>query len=168
MPVDTPGRRRMASQPGPRITPAQYLEAERRAEHKSEYFAGEVFAMTGASRAHNFIVTNLIIALGTQLRSRPCDVYPSDMRVRVAETGLYTYPDVAVVCGEARFEDEHVDTLLNPTVLIEVLSPRRRAPTAAARPSTTGAWDRSRSTCSCHRRRRAWSATGGKASVSGC
>ena len=104
------------------ITPQEYLEAERRADIKSEYFAGRVYAMSGASRKHNLIVINIGAELRNQLRGRPCEVYPSDMRLQVTETGLYTYPDVTVVCGEPVLEDEHLDTLLNPTVLVEVLS----------------------------------------------
>lgn len=102
--------------------PAEYLALERRSAEKHEYLAGEVFAMTGASRAHNLIVTNLVRELGQQLKRRPCQVFASDMRVKVSASGLYTYPDVVVVCGEARFEDEQVDTLLNPTLIVEVLS----------------------------------------------
>ncbi|HSL72022.1 MAG TPA: Uma2 family endonuclease [Longimicrobiales bacterium] len=105
----------------PLITPAEYLEAERRAETKSEYFAGQVFALAGASKAHNLIVVNLVAILHGQLKGQPCEVYPSDMRIHV-RTGLYTYPDVSVVCGTPQLEDEHFDTLLNPTVLIEVVS----------------------------------------------
>jgi Uma2 family endonuclease len=105
----------------PLITPAEYLEEERRAETKSEYFDGQVFAMSGASLRHNIIVANLVVELGRQLKDRPCTVLPSDMRLHVP-TGLYTYPDVTVVCGSPRLEDEHFDMLLNPTVLIEVLS----------------------------------------------
>ncbi len=112
----------MSTQPTPQLTPAEYLALERSAEIKGEYFDGEIFAMAGASRAHNLIVGNLIRELGNQLRKGPCEVYPSDMRVKVDLTGLYTYPDVVVVCDEPRFEDEHGDTLLNPTLLIEVLS----------------------------------------------
>ncbi len=104
------------------FTPEEYLALERKAEYKSEYFAGEIFAMSGASERHNLIVTNIVRELSLQLKRRPCKVYPSDMRVKVSPTGLYTYPDVVVVCGEARFEDAHMDTLLNPTVIIEVLS----------------------------------------------
>ncbi|MBI3951604.1 MAG: Uma2 family endonuclease [Acidobacteria bacterium] len=104
------------------LTPEEYLAIERKAEYKSEYFNGEVFAMAGAGERHNLIVANLIMELGRQLKKRPCKVYPSDMRVKIPVTGLYTYPDVVVVCGEPMFEDEHKDTLLNPTVLIEVLS----------------------------------------------
>jgi Uma2 family endonuclease len=79
--------------------------------------------MTGASRKHNLITTNISSSLHTQLKGRPCEVYAVDMRVKVRATGLYTYPDVAVACGEPEFEDDFVDTLLNPTLLIEVLSP---------------------------------------------
>jgi Uma2 family endonuclease len=112
----------MALQTKAKLTPEEYLADERKAEYKSEYFAGEVFAMSGASRRHNLIVSNIVRELSSQLRGRPCEVYASDMRVKVSPTGLYTYPDVIVVCGEARFEDGYVDTLLNPTVVIEVLS----------------------------------------------
>lgn len=114
----------MTAQPQPQVglSPEEYLARERRAEIKSEYHDGEVFAMSGASRAHNLIVTNFVRELSLRLRDRDCEVYPSDMRVKVDPTGLYTYPDVIVVCGEPAFEDEHVDTLLNPTLLIEVLS----------------------------------------------
>jgi Uma2 family endonuclease len=81
-----------------------------------------MFAMTGASRRYNVIVTNLVIALGNQLRDRPCNVYSSDLRVRVTSTGLYTYPDVVVTCGEEEFADKEQDTLLNALVIFEVLS----------------------------------------------
>jgi Uma2 family endonuclease len=103
-------------------TPEEYLALERKAKDKSEYFNGEIFAMTGASRRHNLIAGNVLAALHQQLRERPCEVYSSDMRVRVSETGLYTYPDVVVVCGEPLFADEQKDTLINPTLLVEVLS----------------------------------------------
>ena len=106
----------------PYLTPQDYLAQERKAETKSEYYAGQVYAMSGAGEAHNLVVTNIIIALGSRLRKRPCKVYPSDMRVKVSPTGLYTYPDVTVVCGEPEFDDKQKDTLLNPTMIIEVLS----------------------------------------------
>jgi len=109
--------------PKPLLTPQEYLSRERRAETKSEYLRGEMFAMSGASREHNLIATNVSAELQQQLRERPCEVYQADMRVKVSPTGLYTYPDVTVVCGEPQFEDAEVDTLLNPTVLVEVLSP---------------------------------------------
>lgn len=105
----------------------EYLEAERRAETKSEYLDGEVFAMSGGSRRHNLVMTNLIREVSQQLKNRPCEVYPSDLRVHIPATGLYTYPDLVVVCGEPRFEDQELDTLLNPTLIIEVLSPTTEA-----------------------------------------
>jgi Uma2 family endonuclease len=79
--------------------------------------------MSGASREHNLIAGNIVAELNQQLRGKPCEVYPSDMRVKVRATGLYTYPDVIAICGEPKFEDDYVDTLLNPTLLVEVLSP---------------------------------------------
>ena len=114
----------MSSQPDRQswISPEEYLALERKAERKSQYLNGEILAMAGASREHNLIVGNLVREIGNQLRGGPCEVYPSDMRVRVRETGLYTYPDVSVVCGAPEIEDAHGDTLLNPTLLIEVLS----------------------------------------------
>jgi Uma2 family endonuclease len=105
------------------ITPEQYLEIERKAEFKSEYYQGEMFAMAGARWTHNRLVANLIASLHQQLRSRPCQTLPSDMRVQVEATGTYTYPDVSVVCGEPQFLDETRDTLLNPSLIVEVLSP---------------------------------------------
>jgi Uma2 family endonuclease len=103
--------------------PEQYLATERAAEYKSEYMAGQVYAMSGASRAHNLITVNLVREISNALGGRPCEVYSSDMRVGLQASGSYFYPDVAAVCGEPVFEDAHVDTLLNPTVIIEVLSP---------------------------------------------
>ena len=102
------------------------MEQERRAEYKSEYFGGEVFAMAGASRRHGLIVTNLIRELSLQLKERPCEVYAGDLRLRVTPTGLYTYPDVMVICADVRFADDQKDTVLNPVVLIEVLSESTR------------------------------------------
>ena len=112
----------MSLQPKPRLTPEDYLALERSADFKSEYFDGEIFAMTGASEPHNLIVINTIRELSAQLKKRPCKVYANDMRVKVSPTGLYTYPDVVVVCGKEQFEDARLDTLLNPTLIIEVLS----------------------------------------------
>ena len=105
------------------LTPEEYLARERKALTKSEYRDCQIHAMPGAGRAHNLIVVHVTGELYIQLRTRTCEVYPSDMRVKVSAAGLYTYPDVIVVCDEPRFEDSHFDTLLNPTVLIEVLSP---------------------------------------------
>lgn len=104
------------------ITPEEYLSLERQAEYKSEYFDGEVFAMVGASRKHNLITTNISRELSQQLKNKPCEVYSSDMRVRIPNANLYTYPDLSVACDEPKFEDAEVDTLLNPTLIVEVLS----------------------------------------------
>ena len=112
----------MSTAPKPYFTPEEYLARERQAETKSEYFAGEIFAMAGATREHILCVVNLSRELSLQLLDRPCELYTNDMRVKVDETGLYTYPDLVVVCGEPQFEDAQVDTLLNPTLIIEVLS----------------------------------------------
>ncbi len=101
----------------------EYLLRERAAEYKSEYRQGRVVAMTGASRQHNRITVDLAGALWTQLRKRPCEVFVSDMRVKVRAAGYYVYPDVVALCGPAEFEDEETDTLLNPAVIVEVLSP---------------------------------------------
>ena len=114
----------MTSQPKTYLTPEEYLDIERQNEYKSEYIDGEMVAMVGASRRHNIITFNLAGELHRQLEGRPCEGYVNDMRVRIVSKReyAYTYPDVAVVCGEPQFEDGHLDTLLNPTVLIEVLS----------------------------------------------
>jgi len=117
----------MSSQPKSRYTPEEYLALERKADYRSEYFAGEIFAMSGASERHNLIVGNVFAALHAQLRNRSCKVYASDLRVKVNPTGLYTYPDVVALCDEPQFDDDQKDTLLNPTVLIEVLSPSSEA-----------------------------------------
>jgi Uma2 family endonuclease len=114
-------------QPKPYLTPEEYLALERQAEIKSEYWQGEVYALAGASRRHNLVAANLTAALNLQLKNRPCEAYVSDMRVKVARADHYSYPDVTVVCGQAEFEDRSEDTLLNPTVLIEVLSPSTEA-----------------------------------------
>ena len=104
------------------LTAAEYLALERKAEIRSEYIAGRMYAMTGASRRHGRITVNLTRELSSQMLGRDCEMFATDMRVKVSPTGLYTYPDIAAVCGEARFEDAQVDTLLNPTVIMEVLS----------------------------------------------
>jgi Uma2 family endonuclease len=112
----------MSTLPKTHYTPEEYLELERAAEYKSEYFNGEIFAMSGATRPHVLIMLNLAAELLGQLKKRDCEVYAADMRVRVSPAGLYTYPDVIVVYGEAKFSDEQKDTLINPNVIIEVLS----------------------------------------------
>jgi len=117
----------MSLQPQARYTPEEYLALERKAAYKSEYVNGEIFAMSGASERHNLIAGNIFAALHGQFRRRPCRAYVNDLRVKVSPTGLYTYPDVAALCGEPQFDDEQQDTLLNPDVIIEVLSPSTEA-----------------------------------------
>lgn len=104
------------------FTPEEYLAFERAAERKHEYFAGRIFAMAGAKLAHIRIVRNLMLALGTRLQESDCEPLCNDMRVKT-RSGLYTYPDVVVVCGQPELEDSFKDTMLNPRILIEVLSP---------------------------------------------
>jgi Uma2 family endonuclease len=112
----------MSAIPKTLLTPQEYLEQERRAEFKSEYYRGEVFAMSGASYEHTLIKDNLAREAGNHLKDGSCRVLTSDLRVKVSPTGLYTYPDVVIVCNEPQFEDSHFDTLLNPRALVEVLS----------------------------------------------
>lgn len=109
-----------ALRPGTR--PEAYLAAERVSEAKHELWSGEVFATAGASYAHNEIVTNLARELSERLRDRPCDVLPSDMKVFVPTKSGFVYPDLSVVCGEPRFHDGERDVLLNPILVVEVLS----------------------------------------------
>ena len=109
------------------LTPEEYLALERKAMTKSEYLDGQMYAMSGASRVHNLICFNIGGEIRTQLKGRACEAYTNDMRVKVSAAGLYTYPDVLVVCDEPRFEDGNVDTLLNPTALFEILSPTTEA-----------------------------------------
>ena len=111
----------MVTQPASLLTPEAYLAHERAAETNSAYVDGSLVAMTGATREHILITVNLIRELSLQLRGRPCELYAQNMRVRVAEGNLYAYPDLAVVCDGPEFEDDALDVLLNPTLIIEVL-----------------------------------------------
>jgi Uma2 family endonuclease len=123
----------MSTQPKTFLTPEQYLEIERKAAYKSEYYQGEMFpmaggfAMAGAREDHNLVVANAIAGIHQQLRSRPCRVYPSDMRVLTPSTGLYTHPDITAVCGQPLFVDDQRDTLMNPGLVVEVVSPSTEA-----------------------------------------
>jgi len=106
------------------ISPEEYLALERKAVVRHEYFDGEIYEMAGASEEHATISSNVNASLNFQLKKRPCKSYQSDLRVHIPATNLYTYPDVVVVCGKPQLlEDVHLDTLLNPTLIIEVLSP---------------------------------------------
>ncbi|MFB9295371.1 Uma2 family endonuclease [Persicitalea jodogahamensis] len=120
----------MTAQPKQKYSPEEYLQLERAAEYKSEYYRGEIFAMAGASRNHNRIVGNLNGLFYNFLLAKPCNFYPSDMRVHVPANGLYTYPDLLVACGQEEYLDDETDTLLNPKIIIEVLS------------KSTGSYDR--------------------------
>jgi Uma2 family endonuclease len=106
----------------PYITPQVYLQHERKAAVKSEYINGQIYAMAGASRRHNCITFNVAGMIYAQLQGRPCEGFANDMRVKIAAENVYTYPDIVVACGEAKYEDAELDTLLEPTLLIEVLS----------------------------------------------
>lgn len=112
----------MSNATNPYISPQEYLQYERAGSSKHEYYAGEIFAMAGGSRAHNLIVGNLVTALNNCLRETNCQVFPSDLKVKAPRTGLYTYPDVTVACGDLVFEDSVRDVLLNPLLIIDVLS----------------------------------------------
>lgn len=112
----------MSSALKPQISPEEYLAIERAAERKSEYWNGEMFALAGASERHGTIVANLVFSLVGALKGRPCKVYANDLRLQVAPTGLYTYPDVLVICGPVEFSDDVKDMVKNPKLIIEVLS----------------------------------------------
>jgi Uma2 family endonuclease len=105
------------------MTVDEYLAFERNHEEKHEYIAGHVYAMSGASAAHNIITANTLAGLHGHVRQRNCTVFPSDMRLGIPNQKLYVYPDIMVVCGDVQFGDNEQDTLLNPVIIIEVLSP---------------------------------------------
>lgn len=112
----------MSSIPNIYISPEEYLALERKAEYKSEYLDGGIFAMAGGSERHNLIVANIIAGLHSQLLGSSCRVYPSDLKVHAPKPRYFFYPDVSVVCGETKFHDEHKDVVLNPVTIFEVLS----------------------------------------------
>ena len=109
------------------LTPEEYLTWERKQPFKNEYHNGQIIAMSGASRAHNRITVDITTQLNNQLMEGECEVFAGEMRVRTSPEVSYFYPDVIVVCGEPRFEDDTFDTLLNPIVVVEVLSPSTAA-----------------------------------------
>jgi len=115
--------RDIASESPTILTEEEYLAFERSSEIKHEYLSGHVYVMAGATREHNLITGNVSGELRRQLRGKPCETYSNDMRVKISETGLYTYPDVVVVCGAPLFSDDRRDTLINPMLIVEVLSP---------------------------------------------
>lgn len=113
----------MVAQPIATMTEEEYLAFERASDTKHEYLDGRVYAMAGASLKHGRIIKNTSGRLFTRLLGGPCEAITNDLRVRISATGLNTYPDIVVLCGEPQLTDDYLDTLLNPTVLIEVLSP---------------------------------------------
>lgn len=114
----------MSAQSKVQLSAAAYLAQESTASEKSEFLNGEVFAMAGASRAHNQITSNLVLTIGSQLLEKPYSVYSSDMKVHTRSETIskYSYPDGVATCGEEQFEDENKTVLLNPLLIIEVLS----------------------------------------------
>ena len=103
-------------------TAKEYLAFERAAQEKHEFYKGEIFAMSGASFRHNQIQMNFTIAVGSFLKGKSCDVFGSDLRIHIPSNTLYTYPDAIIICGKPQFLDEEFDTVLNPAVIIEILS----------------------------------------------
>ena len=106
----------------PRMTPAEFLEFERASDEKHEYRDGRIVAMSGAKLNHNRISTRLNSLLWPHLRNLGCENFSSEMRVWVPRTKLYTYPDIVVICGEPEFLDDEFDTLMNPVLIVEILS----------------------------------------------
>lgn len=104
------------------LTPQEYLARERMADSRSEFYRGKMIAMAVSSWGHTLIKDNLTREAGDHLKNGPCKVLTSDLRVKITATGLYTYPDIVMVCEEPQFEDDRFDTLLNPRVIVEVLS----------------------------------------------
>lgn len=118
----------MALNPFTKLTPAEYLAFERaQTDARHAYLDGEITLMAGASITHNRIVGNVLASLHVQMRGSGCSVFTSDMRVKIPATGLYTYPDIVALCGALQVEDDESDTLLNPQVIFEVLSPSTEA-----------------------------------------
>ncbi len=117
----------MSAVPKTLLTEAEYLAFERAAEFRHEFHRGEIFAMAGASESHTTLSLALASAILIQLRGKPCRVYSHDMRVRASLSKTYTYPDIVVACPPIEFLDDKRDTLLNPQVVIEVLSPSTEA-----------------------------------------
>jgi Uma2 family endonuclease len=111
-----------ATAPAQRLTEIEFLEFERQADVKHEFFEGEVFAMAGGTPAHSLIATNLAGELRSKLKGKPCRPYNSGLRLKIEATGLLTYPDVSVICDPLRFAPGTNDTVINPVALFEVLS----------------------------------------------
>ena len=113
----------MSTSPVSYLSPEQYLEIERAAEFRSEYLHGQMYAMSGGTLNHARIVANLVARLLEQLRGGPCELAANDLRLYIAREDVYTYPDIVVICGPVRFQDKHRDSIVDATVIVEVLSP---------------------------------------------
>jgi len=105
------------------LSEADYLLQEETSLEKHEYYKGEVFALAGASFNHNIIIRNLLVEIGYFLKGKSCDIFPSDLRLSIPKTTLYTYPDLMILCDPPEFLEDRKDTVLNPSIIIEVLSP---------------------------------------------
>lgn len=105
------------------VSPEEYLEAERKAEFKSEYFCGEIVAMSGGTPRHGTIGVNVTAEIHAQLKGTPCQAFSNDVKIRTLPNGVYAYPDLSIVCGEPIYHDDKADVIINPKVLIEILSP---------------------------------------------
>ncbi|MBK8551701.1 MAG: Uma2 family endonuclease [Ignavibacteria bacterium] len=112
----------MSTQKVIKLSPEQYLDIERKAEFKSEYYNGEMFALAGASYIHNKIARNISKSLGNQLTGKECEEFQSDLKVKEIVSKLFTYPDIVVICGEPEFHDDEKDVITNPALIMEVLS----------------------------------------------
>jgi Uma2 family endonuclease len=117
----------MSAHPRPHLNPEEYLAIDRAADLKSEYYDGRMYAMAGGSVRHGVIIPNLYGELGQALKGKSRTLLSNDVRLRVAPKGLYTYPDAMVVCGTIQATDDHHDTVLNPALIVEVLSPSTEA-----------------------------------------
>jgi len=116
----------MSARPVSYLTPEQYLEIERAAEFRSEYLRGQMYAMSGGTLNHARIVLNVALRLAEQLRGGPCEPAANDLRLYIAREDVYTYPDIVVTCGPVRFQDKHRDSIVDATVIVEVLSSSTR------------------------------------------
>jgi len=108
------------------IDQTKYLDAERKALDKHEYYKGEIFMMSGASLAHNMVASNSIISIGNKLKGKQCRPFGSDLRIHIPKNSLFTYPDISIICGDVQTTDSHFDTVTNPAVIIEILSSSTR------------------------------------------
>ena len=142
------------------MTPQEYLELERAADVRHEFYKGQMYAMAGGSMRHALIITNLGRELSGALKKSPSRVVTQDLRTCVATEGLYTYPDIVIVCDKPRFIDKRSDTLMNPTVLIEILSHPPRPKTGASKPRSTERLRACRNTPSYLKPRLGWRSTG--------